>query len=83
MFSQKLEMALVKAVREAKSYRHEFVTVEHLLYGILQDELTNRIIRQCGGSLENLQKRLKRFFDGELPTQKVNDPGDHENKRGP
>jgi ATP-dependent Clp protease ATP-binding subunit ClpA len=76
MFSQKLEMALVKAVREAKSYRHEFVTVEHLLYGILQDELTNRIIRQCGGSLENLQKRLKRFFDGELPTQKVNDPGD-------
>jgi ATP-dependent Clp protease ATP-binding subunit ClpA len=76
MFSQKLEMALVKAVREAKSYRHEFVTVEHLLYGILQDELTNRIIMQCGGSLENLQKRLKRFFDGELPTQKVNDPGD-------
>jgi len=76
MFSQKLEMALVKAVREAKSYRHEFVTVEHLLYGILQDELTNRIIRQCGGSLENLQKRLKQFFDGELPTQKVNDPGD-------
>jgi ATP-dependent Clp protease ATP-binding subunit ClpA len=70
MFSQKLEMALVTAVREAKSHRHEFVTVEHLLYGILQDELTYRIIRQCGGSLENLKKRLERFFDGERPTQK-------------
>jgi ATP-dependent Clp protease ATP-binding subunit ClpA len=76
MFSQKLEMALVTAVREAKSHRHEFVTVEHLLYGILQDELTYRIIRQCGGSLENLKKRLEKFFDGELPTQKLNESGD-------
>ena len=76
MFSQKLEVALVTAVREAKSHKHEFVTVEHLLYGILQDELTNRIIRQCGGSLENIKKRLEKFFDGELPTQKVNDSGD-------
>ena len=76
MFSQKLEVALVTAVREAKSHKHEFVTVEHLLYGILQDELTNRIIRQCGGSLENIKKRLEKFFDGELPTQKINDSGD-------
>ena len=30
MFSQKLEMALVTAVREAKSHRHEFVTVEQV-----------------------------------------------------
>ena len=76
MFSQRLEMALVTAVREAKSHRHEFVTVEHLLYGILQDELTNRIIKQCGGSLDNLKKRLEKFFDGEMPTQKLNDSGD-------
>ena len=76
MFSQRLEMALVTAVREAKRHRHEFVTVEHLLYGILQDELTNRIIKQCGGRFENLQTRLKTFFDGELPTQKLNDSGD-------
>jgi ATP-dependent Clp protease ATP-binding subunit ClpA len=77
MFTQKLEMALVTAVRQAKSHRHEFVTVEHLLYGILQDEIINRIIKQCGGSNENLQRRLERFFDGELPTQKLsttNDP---------
>ncbi|MDX1775629.1 MAG: ATP-dependent Clp protease ATP-binding subunit ClpA [Desulfobulbales bacterium] len=76
MFSQKLEMALVTAVREAKTHRHEFVTVEHLLYGILQDELTNHIISQCGGSLDNLKKRLEKFFDGELPTQKVSESGD-------
>jgi len=76
MFSQKLEMALVTAVRQAKSHRHEFVTVEHLLYGILQDELINRVIKQCGGSLNNLKKRLEKFFDGELPTQKLHDTND-------
>ena len=76
MFSQKLEMALVTAVRQAKNHRHEFVTVEHLLYGILQDDLIIIIIKQCGGSLENLQKRLEKFFDGELPTQKLSDAND-------
>ncbi len=76
MFSQKLELALVKAVREAKSHRHEFVTVEHLLYGILQDDLITRIISQCGGSLPNLRKRLQTFFDGELPTRKPTDTND-------
>jgi len=76
MFSQKLEIALVTAVRQAKSHRHEFVTVEHLLYGILQDELINRIIKQCGGSLNNLKKRLEKFFDGELPTQKLHETSD-------
>jgi ATP-dependent Clp protease ATP-binding subunit ClpA len=76
MFSQKLEIALVTAVRQAKSHRHEFVTVEHLLYGILQDELINRVIKQCGGSLNNLKKRLEKFFDGELPTQKLHETSD-------
>ena len=76
MFSQKLEMALVTAVRQAKNHRHEFVTVEHLLYGILQDELITLIIKQCGGSLENLQKRLEKFFDGELSTQQLSETND-------
>ena len=76
MFSQQLEMALVTAVRQAKNHRHEFVTVEHLLYGILQDDLISRIITQCGGSLENLQKRLETFFDGELPIQKISEASD-------
>ena len=58
MFSQKLEMALVTAVRQAKNHRHEFVTVEHLLYGILQDELITLIIRQFVGIREIRQKRL-------------------------
>ena len=32
MINHKLEMALVMAIREAKTRRHEHVTVEHILY---------------------------------------------------
>jgi len=68
MLSKTLEMALIRAIREAKSYNHEYVTVEHLLYGLLHDELAHYIISECGGSTKNLKDRLKSFFAGELPS---------------
>ena len=67
MLSKTLEIALIRAIREAKSYNHEYVTVEHMLYGLLHDELTRYIIRECGGSIENLKQRLETFFSGEIP----------------
>ncbi|MBW6521281.1 MAG: ATP-dependent Clp protease ATP-binding subunit ClpA [Desulfoarculaceae bacterium] len=67
MLSKTLETALVRAIREAKSYRNEFVTVEHMLYGLLYDELISHIISHCGGSIDNLKQRLETFFTGELP----------------
>ena len=67
MISKALETALIRAIREAKSYHHEYVTVEHMLYGLLHDELTDYIIQECGGSTENLKNRLESFFSGELP----------------
>lgn len=76
MLSKTLEMALIRAIREAKSYNHEYVTVEHLLYGLLDDELTNYIISECGGSVENLKQRLKDFFSGELPIPATEQAGD-------
>jgi len=67
MISKALETALVRAIREAKEYHHEYVTVEHMLYGLLHDELAEYIIQECGGSTENLKNRLESFFSGELP----------------
>ena len=67
MISKALEIALIRAIREAKEHRHEYVTVEHMLYGLLYDELADYIIRECGGSPGNLKNRLESFFAGELP----------------
>jgi len=67
MLSKTLEKALIRAIREAKNQNHEYVTVEHLLYGLLHDELTSYIISECGGSTETLKEKLEQFFTAEIP----------------
>lgn len=77
MINDKLEIALVRAIREAKSRKHEHVTVEHILYGLLHDELASEIIVNSGGSVGSMKKKLEDFFSTNLPAVKdglVNDP---------
>jgi len=68
MLSKTLEKTLIRAIREAKNHNHEYVTVEHLLYGLLYDDLASYIINECGGSIEILKERLEKFFRGDIPT---------------
>ncbi|MFZ5775782.1 MAG: ATP-dependent Clp protease ATP-binding subunit ClpA [Thermodesulfobacteriota bacterium] len=70
MINAKLEAALVRAIREAKVRKHEHVTVEHILYGLLDDELAARIIHGCGGEPETMKKKLEEFFEASLPAIK-------------
>ncbi|GAB4339277.1 MAG: ATP-dependent Clp protease ATP-binding subunit ClpA [Desulfobulbaceae bacterium] len=70
MLSKELELALIKAIKEAKSHRHEYVTVEHMLYGLLHDETARHVITNLGGNEENLKRRLEQFFSGGLPILK-------------
>jgi len=67
MLSKTLEMALIRAIREAKSHNHEYVTVEHMLYGLLHDDLAHYIISECGGSTDKLKTKLEEFFIGGIP----------------
>ncbi|MFA6899972.1 MAG: ATP-dependent Clp protease ATP-binding subunit ClpA [Desulfurivibrionaceae bacterium] len=76
MINAKLEIALVRAIREAKIRRHEHVTVEHILYGLLDDELAARAIVVCGGDPEGMKKRLEDFFASNLPMVKEGLPHD-------
>ncbi len=76
MISQKVEIALVMAIREAKSRRHEHVTVEHILYGLLHDDLTRRIIIGCGGNVDSLKLNLESFFASNMPVLDPDLPAD-------
>lgn len=67
MISKTLEKSLIRAIQEAKSRDHQFVTVEHMLYGILTDELASYIIKECGASVETLRQKLDHFFDTKVP----------------
>jgi len=67
MLSKSLEKSLILAIREAKNHNHEYVTVEHMLYGLLHDDLTSFIIEECGGSIDTLKEQLEKFFVREIP----------------
>jgi len=76
MLSKTLETSLIRAIKEAKTHNHEFVTVEHMLYGLLHDDLTTYIISECGGSVDTLKQRLESFFSAEIPTISSSSDGD-------
>jgi ATP-dependent Clp protease ATP-binding subunit ClpA len=62
MISKELSATLGFAVREAKKRRHEYVSIEHILFAILYDPTGIDIIENCGGSVENLITSLEDFF---------------------
>lgn len=63
MINKQLSETLGVAVREAKKRRHEYVSIEHLLFAILFDSDGTEIIETAGGSVENLKNALEIFFN--------------------
>ncbi len=70
MINNNLEMALFMAIREAKKRRHEHVTVEHILYALLHEEMATAVIKECGGNTDNLKNKLEKFFDTSMTSIK-------------
>ena len=68
MISKELEGTLNAALKEAKSRRHEYVCLEHLLYALLQDKDASGAIINCGGDIDRLRKGLEAFFQTHLET---------------
>lgn len=66
MSQRELEMALYAAVREAETRRHEYVTLEHLLYALTHEPVSSKILKHTGANLKKLRKKLETFLDEEL-----------------
>jgi ATP-dependent Clp protease ATP-binding subunit ClpA len=62
MITKELEKTLSAAIELASERQHEYVTLEHLLFALLQDNTARDVIYNCGGNLETLRKELELFF---------------------
>ncbi|AGW15154.1 ATP-dependent Clp protease ATP-binding subunit ClpA [Megalodesulfovibrio gigas] len=62
MLSRRLENVLTVAVREVRRRNHEYLTLEHLLYALMQEESGKEILMNCGVDIIRLQHQLERFF---------------------
>jgi len=67
MLSQELEFSLNSAFQSARERRHEFITVEHLLVALLHNPSAAKVIRACGGDIEELRRGLTAFLDENVP----------------
>ncbi|MEW6600844.1 MAG: Clp protease N-terminal domain-containing protein, partial [Nitrospirota bacterium] len=62
MINKELEITIEATVRDAEARRHEYLTVEHILFAILHDEWGIDIITHCGGDVERIKSSLEDFF---------------------
>ncbi len=62
MLTRELEATLSTAVDEAVKYRHEYVTLEHLLHALIEDETARDILINCGADLKELDRALGDYF---------------------
>jgi ATP-dependent Clp protease ATP-binding subunit ClpA len=67
MLNRDLELTLNEAFREARSRRHEFMTVEHLLLALLDNNEAVRVLKACGVDLSALRGDLVEFVDATTP----------------
>ncbi|MEE4277669.1 MAG: ATP-dependent Clp protease ATP-binding subunit ClpA [Halieaceae bacterium] len=67
MLSKELEQTLNDAFRAARSRRHEFMTVEHLLLALLDNNDAIRVLKACGAQISGLRGDLVEFIDSTTP----------------
>ena len=66
MINKELSATLGFAVKEAKRRRHEYVSIEHILFAILNDTTGIEIVENCGGDVDNLIDSLENFFEEKI-----------------
>jgi ATP-dependent Clp protease ATP-binding subunit ClpA len=67
MLSKDLEYTLNEAFRGARAKRHEFMTVEHLLLALLDNNDAIRVLKACGADIGSLRGDLVEFVDATTP----------------
>jgi ATP-dependent Clp protease ATP-binding subunit ClpA len=67
MLSKELEQTLNDAFRGARAKRHEFMTVEHLLLALLDNNDAIRVLKACGADIGSLRGDLVEFVDATTP----------------
>jgi ATP-dependent Clp protease ATP-binding subunit ClpA len=66
LLSPELEKVIRQALEDATKRGHEFSSLEHLLLALLDDGKTSEVIRNCGGDLVRVRRKLETFLDDEV-----------------
>ena len=79
MLSAELEQTLNDAVKTARARHFEYITVEHLLLALLEDQTASSVLQAVGCDRSKLRALLEEFIDTTLPVL----PSESENETQP
>lgn len=71
--SQNLQMIFEHSVNIAKQLKHEYVTIEHIIYGVFCDEESYRLIESFGGDSAFIKTNLENYIKTKLTEITVKD----------
>lgn len=71
--SKELENTLQRAYELAKTKRHEFITLEHILFEMTNDPSASGILIACGVDMERLKEDLGDFIDNNMKAVNTDD----------
>ena len=67
MLSKDLEVTLNEAFKDARTKRHEFMTVEHLLFALLDNAKAVEVLTNVGADMDALKSELQEFIETTTP----------------
>ena len=79
MISDELEKTLQRTQKYAKSFKHQYMTLEHLLFSMLDDSDVIKVLDACVIDKDKLKKNLEKFVEGNLKDL-VNESSENEVK---
>ena len=65
--SKELEETLKRAFEQAKVRRHEFITLEHILFELTYDPDASDVLIGCGVDLDRLRDSIDNFMNENMP----------------
>ncbi len=76
MFSKDLELSISQAYHAARSSRHEFLTVEHLLRALIDNPSARSVLLACSADLKLLAADLEQVLNETIPVLSAGDQRD-------
>jgi ATP-dependent Clp protease ATP-binding subunit ClpA len=61
--SKKMELIINMAIKKANQKRHEFITLESILFAMLDDEKVCDVLISCGVDIDDVRIELKTFLE--------------------
>jgi len=64
--SKSLQEIFEKSVEMAKALNHEYITIEHIIYGIMEDEDSYKLLESFGADAKFVKTNIEHYLKNNL-----------------